>query len=612
MINEIAELSLGLLSARRALENLRNIQILHDLIWSQDSRSWVLHCRLSVETPPESRVPASTDWFVLIEPDYPAGSIRFYPAKDNGICDTFRHQDHNAVGNQSLPWRTGKLCLDTTARSLGRHQYDLEPFEEKKRLLWHFNRALCWLTLAASRQLIVPGEYFELPQFPSDPNMKVVFAEDSDSFDVWETCEHYAGTIDLLSTDCGILYITCFYSSTGRVLYKPRWGKCLEVIGQESFRGAWIRLKCIPVLEPWRAPMTFGELRQVASQQGVNIDDLLGDAMSSIRDGKVHFAVMGFPIPYKQGEAPSCVHWQAFRPPIMSWGKHTRRGFRPKEPGYRQRDRLEILKDDISLSWQRSQNWHAEQLATRGRLPSSLTEKSILLIGAGTLGSVVAELLARGGVQKMLILDYDTLEAGNLSRHSLTMDCINASKASEMARRLNITSPHAVVTALDSAFPPTSEDDRQQCRQCDIVLDCTGCDEVIHHLEKFSWAGDKLFLSASMGFGARRLFCYATYGDVFPSLDFRTKLYPWLRLEIDELDGQELPWAGIGCWHPVFPARADDVWLMGATVVKVLERLVLETPEEPQLIVFEQVLHGNQFAGIRPAHAIPLAQQNDR
>ncbi|MBL0240398.1 MAG: hypothetical protein IPQ00_07480 [Chloracidobacterium sp.] len=30
------------------------------------------------------------------------------------------------------------------------------------------------------------------------------------------------------------------------------------------------------------------------------------------------------------------------------------------------------------------------------------------------------------------------------------------------------------------------------------------------------------------------------------------------------------PREGVGCWHPVFPARADDIWMWGSIAIKVL------------------------------------------
>jgi hypothetical protein len=62
-----------------------------------------------------------------------------------------------------------------------------------------------------------------------------------------------------------------------------------------------------------------------------------------------------------------------------------------------------------------------------------------------------------------------------------------------------------------------------------------------------------------------------------------------------------LPREGAGCWHPLFPARIDDLWLMAAAAVKVLESTVTEPPTEPLLAIFERFEEDGVFAGIRRA-----------
>jgi hypothetical protein len=76
-------------------------------------------------------------------------------------------------------------------------------------------------------------------------------------------------------------------------------------------------------------------------------------------------------------------------------------------------------------------------------------------------------------------------------------------------------------------------------------------------------------------------------------------LDPWLKYELKEYANQELPREGIGCWHPVFPARVDDVWLMVSVAVKHLESVIAAIPTQPELIIFEQYYENDVFAGIR-------------
>ena len=54
-----------------------------------------------------------------------------------------------------------------------------------------------------------------------------------------------------------------------------------------------------------------------------------------------------------------------------------------------------------------------------------------------------------------------------------------------------------------------------------------------------------------------------------------------------ENKNETAPREGIGCWHPVFPARSDDVWLLAATGFKIMTRTLNDTHSQ-SFKVFEQ------------------------
>lgn len=62
---------------------------------------------------------------------------------------------------------------------------------------------------------------------------------------------------------------------------------------------------------------------------------------------------------------------------------------------------------------------------------------------------------------------------------------------------------------------------------------------------------------------------------------------------------QELPREGIGCWHPVFPARFDDITMMATHAVKCLEAGVATPQEQPTLTVFKQQYEDGILVGVR-------------
>ena len=73
-----------------------------------------------------------------------------------------------------------------------------------------------------------------------------------------------------------------------------------------------------------------------------------------------------------------------------------------------------------------------------------------------------------------------------------------------------------------------------------------------------------------------------------------------MKEDVKEASREELPREGIGCWHPVFPARADDVWLLASAAVKHFERVVMAPPPQPQLVIYEQTVdEEGVFSGLK-------------
>lgn len=65
-----------------------------------------------------------------------------------------------------------------------------------------------------------------------------------------------------------------------------------------------------------------------------------------------------------------------------------------------------------------------------------LGNKTVVLLGVGSLGSGVAELIAKMGVRKLVLIDHETMESENANRHTLGIRSASLKKATEMARNL--------------------------------------------------------------------------------------------------------------------------------------------------------------------------------
>ncbi len=61
-----------------------------------------------------------------------------------------------------------------------------------------------------------------------------------------------------------------------------------------------------------------------------------------------------------------------------------------------------------------------------------LMEKSVAVVGCGSIGSFMADMLSRSGIRRMLVLDRETLESANLPRHLLDVGGLYLPKADQL------------------------------------------------------------------------------------------------------------------------------------------------------------------------------------
>lgn len=72
---------------------------------------------------------------------------------------------------------------------------------------------------------------------------------------------------------------------------------------------------------------------------------------------------------------------------------------------------------------------------------SSLSKKTVALVGLGAVGSVLAEQLAMAGVGNFVLIDFDTLSASNICRHACGIDDLHRYKVDAVADRLRRRNP---------------------------------------------------------------------------------------------------------------------------------------------------------------------------
>ncbi|MBP4049367.1 ThiF family adenylyltransferase [Chromobacterium violaceum] len=109
-------------------------------------------------------------------------------------------------------------------------------------------------------------------------------------------------------------------------------------------------------------------------------------------------------------------------------------------------------------------------------------QKHVVVFGAGALGSPVVEQLAKGGVGRITLVDFDTMESANLGRHLLGIQHVGYEKAAAVAEEVKRSYPSCRITP----YIGTAERWLRSnvLNGVDAVLDLTGEPEVRWHLNE--------------------------------------------------------------------------------------------------------------------------------
>lgn len=119
----------------------------------------------------------------------------------------------------------------------------------------------------------------------------------------------------------------------------------------------------------------------------------------------------------------------------------------------------------IDPAWSMTRDHQLEQLAIR-------RTRRVLLLGCGSLGSPLIDVLARSGIGKIDVVDSQAMASENVSRHLLGLSSVRINKALAVAARLTKEIPCVEIEGF-------SDDARNwvsancQPGRYDLVVDCT-------------------------------------------------------------------------------------------------------------------------------------------
>ncbi|KRA65220.1 ThiF family adenylyltransferase [Rhizobium sp. Root651] len=106
---------------------------------------------------------------------------------------------------------------------------------------------------------------------------------------------------------------------------------------------------------------------------------------------------------------------------------------------------------------------------------ATLSQKSVAVVGCGSVGGAVANLLAQAGVGHLTLIDPDTLSWANVGRHVLGAKAVGAYKTEELAQHLRGNYPHVRdVVSRSSTWQELTEKSPELLEKGDLIVSTIG------------------------------------------------------------------------------------------------------------------------------------------
>ncbi len=138
---------------------------------------------------------------------------------------------------------------------------------------------------------------------------------------------------------------------------------------------------------------------------------------------------------------------------------------------------------------------------TRSGRATAAAGKRVAVVGLGSVGSKIAEIVMRAGISRLHLVDGDVMLPGNLERHTLDWRDIGFRKAFAVRRRLLHIVPGADITLTTSNLDwqrsaRVAASDLDAIAECDLIVDATGSATASLLLGAIAEEAEKPFVSA--------------------------------------------------------------------------------------------------------------------
>ncbi|MEA3443601.1 MAG: sulfur carrier protein ThiS adenylyltransferase ThiF [Bacteroidota bacterium] len=146
-----------------------------------------------------------------------------------------------------------------------------------------------------------------------------------------------------------------------------------------------------------------------------------------------------------------------------------------------------------------------------------LNTKIVGVAGAGGLGSNCAVALARSGVGKIIIADFDTIDLSNLNRQYYFHNQLGRKKVLALKENVKLVNPEVEVVPLSLKLDPQSI--RKVFAECDVIVEAFDRDDmknmIIETVQEYFPEKPSVVGSGMAGYGQNNLIRTEQHGNLY-------------------------------------------------------------------------------------------------
>ena len=528
----------------------------------------------------------------LIPKQFPYSSVRVVPIDPD--LKWYPHQngdwpeDVDPHANAICPPRMEDISVDELLLPYIRHAYE-------------------WISDAIKNNLTRPNEPYELPHIvPQSKNIARIYVEGGTQVYPKVRTERFGRAwlrrIKVAPQDIKVYRVVELYGAIKQAK-EPVWQSniCDNAFGDEEAAGwaPWVFAGDPVIRPPHCPPIAWCDLP----------DRVQEDLLAAIREvskykNVVPVALLAFAIPSHWGGTPDRIAWASFE--LLDYHKEHMvgppKGFRPNSnmrlwPAVRR-----FVAANNPLQWVKTCDVSRKALVSRAEGTPSIEKLSIGLLGVGAVGSVLATALARLHPRKLLLIDKELVEPGNLIRHEAVSFMVGKFKATAIARFLRPIFKDTSVSGLCVDCIDQWEEIVQHLSECNLIIDATGnaaVQELIgrsRDLESkcIAWC----YIKPGPDFGVlvlRRTFSNLTLEQAMDRLRESVDPSVWAAFANDGQLHNGIVWPEPGCYHPTFAAPFHRVRLMADTFVTTILQWLERGCTEDVITMYRQEERYGQY-----------------